>query len=61
MKTLSFLAPVLLIAAILGVWQAACVALYVPEYLLPAPTAIGVALLRNAGVLAVSAWRTLAS
>jgi NitT/TauT family transport system permease protein len=56
---LAILAPVALIAAILAVWQASCVVLRVPEYLLPAPTAIALALARNAPMLALSAWRTL--
>ena len=60
MNRLSFLAPVLLIAAILVAWQVACAAMNVPEYLLPAPTAIAAALARNAPLLALSAWRTLA-
>ena len=60
MNRLSFLAPVLLIAAILVAWQVACAAMKVPEYLLPPPTAIAAALARNAPLLALSAWRTLA-
>jgi len=57
---LSHLAPWVLIGAILLLWQVACVVLHTPEYLLPPPTAIAVALVRNAPVLALSAWRTLA-
>jgi NitT/TauT family transport system permease protein len=57
---LSFLAPWALIGAILVVWQIACAVLHTPEYLLPAPTAIAMALARNAPMLALSAWRTLA-
>ncbi len=60
MNRLSFLAPVLLIAAILVAWQVACAAMQLPEYLLPPPTAIAAALARNAPLLALSAWRTLA-
>ncbi len=60
MSRLSFLAPVALIGAILVGWQAACAILHTPEYLLPAPTAIALALIRNAPILALSAWRTLA-
>jgi len=59
-RRLAFLSPVALIAAILAVWQGACAVLHIPEYLLPAPTAIGVALVDNAAILALSAWRTLA-
>ena len=60
MSRLSFLAPWALIGAILVVWQIACAVLHTPEYLLPAPTAIAMALARNAPMLALSAWRTLA-
>lgn len=60
MSRLSFLAPVALIAVILVAWQVACASLKVPEYLLPAPAAIAAALWRNAPLLALSAWRTLA-
>ena len=60
MRRLAFLSPFALIVAILAVWQGACVALHVPEYLLPAPTAIAIALAGNAAMLALSAWRTLA-
>jgi NitT/TauT family transport system permease protein len=60
MNRLSFLAPVGLILVILAAWQAACVLLAVPEYMLPPPTAIAAALARNATLLALSAWRTLA-
>jgi NitT/TauT family transport system permease protein len=57
---LAFLAPVALIAGILIFWQVACMVLRTPEYLLPPPTAIALALARNAPMLALSAWRTLA-
>ncbi len=60
MNRLAYLAPALLIGAILVVWQVACAVLRTPEYLLPPPTAIALALARNAPILAVSAWRTLA-
>ena len=60
MSRLSFLPPLALIVVILAAWQTACAALKVPEYLLPPPTAIAVALARNAPLLALSAWRTLA-
>jgi NitT/TauT family transport system permease protein len=60
MNRLAALAPIALIAAILAIWQIACTVLKTPEYLLPPPTAIALALLRNAPILALSAWRTLA-
>jgi len=52
------LAPWVLVAVLLGVWQAACAALRVPTYFLPAPSAIAVALVDNAPSLALAAWRT---
>jgi len=55
------LAPAVLIGAILIVWEAATRVLNVPVYLLPSPSAIAGALAANAGLLAVSAWRTLAT
>ncbi len=57
---LAALAPIAFLAAILAAWQLACGLLHTPEYLLPAPSAIVVALVRNAPMLALSAWRTLA-
>lgn len=60
MKRLAALSPVALIAVILVVWQTACAVLRTPEYLLPPPSSIALALARNAPMLAVSAWRTLA-
>lgn len=59
-RLLSLIAPFLLVTALLVGWQAACQALAVPEYLLPTPIAVGIALVQNAGPLVVSAGRTLA-
>jgi NitT/TauT family transport system permease protein len=53
-------APFLLAGALLAAWEAACRLLAVPEYLLPAPSSVGLALVGNAGPLIVSASRTLA-
>ncbi len=53
-------APVALVGALLAIWEIACRILHTPEYLLPAPSAIALALAVNAGPLAVSAGRTLA-
>jgi NitT/TauT family transport system permease protein len=57
---LGLLPPLALIGAILLAWQGACALMRVPEYLLPPPSAIALALARNAVTLALSAWRTLA-
>jgi len=60
-RWVGFLAPTLFIAILLGAWEAACRLLAVPDALLPPPSEIGQALWRNAGLLFVSAGRTLAS
>jgi NitT/TauT family transport system permease protein len=52
-------APILFIAALLAVWEGACRAFHVADYLLPTPSAIAAALAANAWPLAVSAGRTL--
>jgi NitT/TauT family transport system permease protein len=53
-------APLVLIGAILALWQVLAQITHAPEYLLPSPAAIGRALIANAPLLLVSAWRTLA-
>lgn len=58
-RALDFLAPAAMVALLLGAWEAACRLLGVPSYFLPTPTAIGAALVENAGLLFVSAGRTL--
>ncbi|USQ94715.1 ABC transporter permease [Caulobacter sp. RL271] len=55
------LAPLILIAVLLGGWEMACRALAVPAYLLPAPSAIGSAFLANWPLLLGSAWATLST
>lgn len=52
------LPPALLIAALLAAWEITCRALHVPPYLLPPPSAVGLALAERAPVLAASAWAT---
>jgi len=58
-RVLSLLAPIVLIALILAIWEAACRALNVPAYFLPTPSAIAQAAAANAPVLLHSAWNTL--
>jgi NitT/TauT family transport system permease protein len=58
-RLLAILAPVALIAVLLGGWEAACRALNVPVFLLPAPSAIGAALVADAPTLFLSGWNTL--
>jgi NitT/TauT family transport system permease protein len=53
------LAPVALIAILLGVWEAACRLLSVPVFLLPAPSEIAVAAVQNAPMLIDAALNTL--
>ncbi len=54
------IAPVALMAAILAVWEAAARLGQVPAYILPTPSAIAIAFVQNAPLLAASGWRTLA-
>src|SRR5687768_513848 len=52
------LAPVLLLIAVLVIWEFLCRALQVSEFIFPAPTAIIGSLVEFAGVIATHAWRT---
>lgn len=52
------LPPLLLAALLLAAWEIACRALHVPAYFLPPPSAVAVALLDRAPVLAASAAAT---
>jgi NitT/TauT family transport system permease protein len=54
------LAPLLLIALVLGAWEIACRATGTPAYFLPPPSAISAALAMDAPTLLHSAWNTLA-
>ena len=58
-RLLSILAPLALIAILLGAWEAACRLLNLPAYFLPAPSAIAAAAFQNAPALLQSAWNTL--
>lgn len=57
-RLLDLAARILLALVLLAGWEVACRALGVPAYLLPPPSAIGAALVRNAPVLAGSAAAT---
>ncbi|WP_091741842.1 ABC transporter permease [Phenylobacterium immobile] len=59
-RAIYILAPLGLIAVLLGGWEMACRALEVPAYFLPAPSAIAKALVADFASLLVSAWNTLA-
>ena len=58
-RALSLAAPFVLIALLLAIWETACRALAVPQFLLPPPSAIAAATAENAPLLTVSAWNTL--
>jgi NitT/TauT family transport system permease protein len=60
MKSLTAIAiPVVFIALLLAIWEAACQLTGVPAYLLPPPSAIGVSLAEGWPLLMSSAWNTL--
>src|SRR5690606_31623843 len=52
------LAPVLLLIAVLLIWEILCRALQVSEFIFPAPSAIVMALIEFSEVIAMHAWRT---
>lgn len=52
------LPPLLLIALLLAIWEAACRLLNVPTYFLPPPSDVVASLIDRAPVLAGSAWQT---
>lgn len=53
-----FLPPLLLLILLLLTWEAACRILAVPAYVLPPPSAVGVALIERAPILLASAGQT---
>jgi NitT/TauT family transport system permease protein len=57
-RATDLIAPLLLIALLLAVWEAACRLLAIPTYFLPPPSAVAVALVERAPVLAGSALQT---
>ncbi len=62
MKPLAgFAAPFVSTALLLGLWELACRAGHLPVYLLPAPSAVAVALADNLQTLFASAWVTLST
>jgi NitT/TauT family transport system permease protein len=58
-RALERLAPLIALAGLLAIWEAACRLGNVPHYFLPPPSAVGAALVRNLPTLASAAWRTL--
>jgi len=53
------LAPLVLVAVLLAIWEAACRLMEVPVYRLPPPSAVAMALAGNWALLLESAWNTL--
>ncbi|MFN3513515.1 MAG: ABC transporter permease [Phenylobacterium sp.] len=58
-RLVNLLAPLALVAALLGGWEAACRIGEIPPYLLPPPSAVAGALISDAPALLASAWNTL--
>ena len=58
-RILAVIAPLVLVAVLLGAWEAACRMLHVPPYILPAPSQVGEAVRNNVPLLMNSAWNTL--
>jgi len=52
------LAPLLLLVAVLLLWEILCRALQVSEFIFPSPSAIIASLIEFSGVIAMHAWRT---
>ena len=57
-KTLERWSPLLLLAALIVVWQLACTLLAVPEFIFPSPIKIAQALAEFTGPIAIAAWQT---
>ena len=60
-RTLETLAPILLVAVLLGLWETACRLTGVPAYFLPAPSAVAAAMAQDWALLLASAWKTLST
>ena len=58
-RVIGLIAPLLLVAALLGIWEVVCRALEIPAYFLPAPSAVGAALAATWPSLLASAGTTL--
>ncbi|MBN9318156.1 MAG: ABC transporter permease [Caulobacterales bacterium 68-7] len=59
-RLVGIVAPLALIAVLLGAWEAACRILAIPAYFLPPPSAVAAALVAEAATLTRSALNTLA-
>jgi NitT/TauT family transport system permease protein len=58
-RLIDALAPLALLALLLGAWEAACRLTGVPAYFLPAPSAVVVAMATDTRSLVEAAWNTL--
>jgi NitT/TauT family transport system permease protein len=58
-RQLDILAPFILILILVGGWEAACRLMKVPAYFVPPPSAVAVALVKDAPKLLGSGWNTL--
>ena len=56
---MSRLAPLLLLSALLAIWEIACRAMAIPAYFLPPPSAVALALVEHFPALFAASWRTL--
>jgi NitT/TauT family transport system permease protein len=57
-RTAERFAPLILLAALLLLWELGCRVLSVSEFVLPTPSSIAVALVEFAGPIMTNAWRT---
>jgi NitT/TauT family transport system permease protein len=57
-RTAERFAPLILLAALLVLWELGCRVLSVSEFVLPTPSSIAVALVEFAGPIMTNAWRT---
>lgn len=60
-RSLETLAPILLVAVLLSLWETACRLTGVPAYFLPAPSAVAAAMAQDWALLLGSAWKTLST
>ncbi|HWE46998.1 MAG TPA: ABC transporter permease [Caulobacteraceae bacterium] len=57
-RLVDILAPLILVVAVIAIWQAACTVLDVPSYFLPKPTEVVAALIVRWPLLLQAAWNT---
>ncbi len=60
-RALSIIAPLALLALLLGAWELTCRVLALPSYLLPPPSQVAIAAAQNLPLLASAAWNTLST